>query len=120
MGSLRRPPRRSSRQFPCPRCHRALGACPATPLTAAVAAPVAVPVEREVGACDVVDELVLADEEHALGGDGVEDGGSEAGLGAVEGAYPAAVNAQLQRSTAPGEQVALAAAPTLPWGRLLP
>lgn len=51
--------------------------------------------ECGIGACKIVDELVLPNEEGALSGDGVVDGGGEAGLGAVEGAYPATVNAQL-------------------------
>lgn len=69
-------------------------------------------VECDIGACKIVDELVLPNEEGALCGNSVVDGGGEAGLGTVEGAYPAAVNAQLQRSRASGEQVALASAPT--------
>lgn len=61
------------------------------PLTTAVVALV----ECDIGACKIVDELVLSNEESALSGDGIIDGGGEAGLGAVEGAYPATVNAQL-------------------------
>ena len=68
-------------------------------------------VECGVGACEIVDELVLPDEEGALSGNGIVDGGSEAGLGAVEGAYPATVNAQLRGSGASGEQVALISTP---------
>lgn len=40
-------------------------------LTAAAASVV----ERAVCACEIVDELVLSNEERALGGDGVMDGG---------------------------------------------
>lgn len=69
-------------------------------------------VECDIGACKIVDELVLPNEEGALCSNGIVDGGGEAGLGAVEGAYPAAVNAQLQRSRSSGEQVALASALT--------
>lgn len=31
--------------------------------------------ERAVGACEIVDELVLSNEERALGGNGIMDGG---------------------------------------------
>ena len=31
--------------------------------------------ERDVGACEIVDKLVLSNEERALGGNGVMDGG---------------------------------------------
>lgn len=68
--------------------------------------------EYGIAACKIVDELVLPNEEGALCGDGIVDGGGEVTLGAVEGAYPATVNAQLQRSTASGEQAAFASAPT--------
>lgn len=67
-------------------------------------------VECDVGACKIVDELVLPNEEGALGGNGVIDGGSEVGPGAVDGVYPATVNAQLRKGRASGEQVALASA----------
>lgn len=70
--------------------------------------------ECGIGAREIVDELVLPNEEGALGGDGIIDGSSEAGLGAVEGAYPATVNAQLQGSRAAGKQVALVSAPPCP------
>lgn len=69
-------------------------------------------VEYGIVACKIVDELVLPNKKGALCGDGIVDGGSEVTLGAVEGAYPATVNAQLQRSTASGEQVVFASAPT--------
>lgn len=68
--------------------------------------------ECDIGAREIIDELVLPDEEDALSGDGVVDGGGEVGVGAVEGAYPATVDAQLQAGGASGEQVALASAPT--------
>lgn len=75
--------------------------------------------ECDVGACKIVDELVLSNEEGALCSDGVVDGGGELGLGAVKGAYPAIVNAQLQRSTASGKRVALDSAPASCPGRRL-
>lgn len=68
-------------------------------------------VEYGIVARKIVDQLVLPNEEGALCGNGIVDGGGEVTLGAVEGAYPATVNAQLQRSTASGEQVAFASAP---------
>lgn len=54
--------------------------------------------ECDVGACEIVDKLVLSNEERALGGNGVMDGGWEAKNGTVEGADPATVNTQLQGS----------------------
>ena len=67
--------------------------------------------ECGIGAGKIVDELVLPNEEGALGGDGIIDGGGEVGLGTVEGAYPAAVNAQLQGRRTHGEQATLISAP---------
>lgn len=64
------------------------------PLTTAVVAFM----EGEVSACKIVDQLVLPDEESAFGGNGVIDGSRKNCLRAVEGAYPATVNVQLQRS----------------------
>lgn len=54
-------------------------------------------VEYDIVAYKIVDELVLPNEKGALCSDGIVDGGGEVILGAVEGAYPATVNAQLQR-----------------------
>lgn len=52
-------------------------------------------IERAVGACVIVDELVLSNEECTLGGNGIMDSGREAKSGTVEGANPATVNTQL-------------------------
>lgn len=94
MGSLRRPPGAPTGSL-LPEAPEAPGHMTRPhDLTAAMVALV----EYAIGACEIVDKLVLPNEEGALSGDGVEDGGSEAGLGAVEGSYPATVNAQLQRS----------------------
>lgn len=69
------------------------GSCHSPLTTAAVSL-----IECGIGACEIVDQLVLPNEEGALGGNSVIDGGREARLGAVEGAHPATVNAQLQGS----------------------
>lgn len=105
MGSLRQP---LGLQQAVP-LSRPLGTWPShNLLTAAMVALV----EYGIVACKIVDELVLPNKKGALCGDGIVDGGGEVTLGAVEGAYPATVNAQLQRSTASGEQGAFASAPT--------
>lgn len=58
--------------------------------------------EGEIGAGKIVDKLILPNEESALGGNGIIDGGSKTGLRAVEGAYPATVDVQLQGSRVSG------------------
>lgn len=68
--------------------------------------------EGEIGAGKIVDKLILPNEESALGGNGIIDGGSKTGLRAVEGAYPATVDVQLQGSRVSGSGFTLASAPT--------
>lgn len=87
--------------------------CPGVPSPeAALTAAVTAVVQCSIGACEIVDKLVLPNKEGALGGDGIIDGSREVSLGAVEGAYPATVNAQLWGSRGHGEQVTYTSDPT--------
>lgn len=104
MGSLGCPLWGSHRQDPPlpPRCQG--------PLTTAVVALV----EGNIGACKIVDKLVLPNEESALRSNGIIDGGSKTGLRAVEGADPATVNVQLQGGRVHSEQVHFGFSPHIP------